>query len=403
MTSLEDVVLNKKKEYNLIHHDVIEKEKVLKLLENEAEQLEKRSSQQNELNDILNCRLAEHNEVVNGLCNEYYYFETLNLMLESRKEALGFTVKPVIDMRDGLAKLEKKISDTSKEFEKSREDTEIITAQADHIRNQTEEAKMFHENEKNEQFNVFKHKEIMFNILQQEHKHNQLKQKYQNYQKKLQKLIPIRDKIEYEERLKQKRMQIKKQTEYEEEKFREIQQATSISSVNDLYAYYQYLQKNESLLNITLKESIAKMEILNLERNQLNHELNEIVLQREEDRHINLREIEKIEESLKQRNKQMDDNERVLDKLVSLVSAACGAVTRLGSQILDNSDSIDVKPRNVVKYINNCSSKLEEKLQVVFNSRVQWQEESINTTYKYKSPPLWLKLSNLQTTAREQT
>ncbi|CAG9327344.1 unnamed protein product [Blepharisma stoltei] len=402
LENLEFVVLTKKKEYNIIHNDVIKKEKGLKELENELEMLEKKVEQQDELNEILECRKAEHNEVINGLFNEYYYFETLNLMLESRKEALGFTVKPVIDMRDDLSKLEKKISDTSKEFAKLKEDAEIVSSQAEDIKNGIEEAKMFHENDKNEQFNIFRHKEVMFNILQQEHKHNQLKQKYLNYQKKLQMLIPIRDKIEHDERLKEKRMEVKKQNEREEEKFREIQQATSISSVNDLYAYYQYLQKNETQLNATLKESLAKMELLNHERNQLNHELNEIILQREEDRHINLREIEKIEESLKQRNKQMDDNERVLDKLIGLVSAACGAVTRLASQVLENSESIDVKPRNVVKYLNNCAAKLEEKLQVVFSSRVQWQEESINTTYKYKSPPVWLKLSTLQTSPREQ-
>ena len=113
--------------------------------------------------------------------------------------------------------------------------------------------------------------------------------------------------------------------------------------------------------------------MLTAEWKKLNKELNEVVLNHEADRKINHREFERIEINLKEKNKQMNENEKILNNLEFVISAICGSISRIG--VLLDEDKSYVKPRQLKKYFDYFITGIEKKIN--FISQFNFSEEKM--------------------------
>ena len=111
------------------------------------------------------------------------------------------------------------------------------------------------------------------------------------------------------------------------------------------------------------EQSIDKIQNLTAEWQRLNRELNDVVLNHESDRKINLREFERIELSLKEKNKQMNESEKILNNLETIISSICGSVSRIG--IMLDEDKTYVKPRQLKKHFDYFIVGIENRLRFI--------------------------------------
>ena len=189
-------------------------------------------------------------------------------------------------------------------------------------------------------------------------------------EKRIQKLEPMIDKVENDEYVAMKSSYVIKEREYLENKFLKLREVASTNKVTEIYENYETLQNHIATLELTAAQYNRKIDSLTQERNKMTVELNEICLNHEFERKVNPKDFDEIEKDLKNRNKLMDENERILNDTGIMMGKICGCVTRLSLQLLGNTINIDVKPRNVDKYFNKCLDKIEEKVSFIFRSNI---------------------------------
>jgi hypothetical protein len=384
--ALRHIVVLKQKAYNEVYSEARRKEDLLERLKFELSCIQKDKMDENKA--TLSKRILEYNEIQKALLNENHYIEILKHMLRDRKNSSLNSEPPVLNIKKKLEDKNREIYELENMIERAFQEYHNVSKSIASVEKSVKDFKDFKSEAYNKNLYLLKQKKLMEIILKKEFDLNSKIHKQEEIENLIKKLEPVRKNLEDEEKKMAEDTHVLVDQEKYEKMFLKLREVTSTSKVKEIYENYQRLKEQSNMMEIIAIQSSAKIDSLTIERNKLNKKLNDIIFNHEDDRKINYREFEKIEINLKNRNKIMDENERILKNLGSIMGAICGSVTRLSSQLLGNS-LIDVKPRNLFKYFQRCMARLEERLN--YNQRLGKEQESpsnkFSTPFNYKSSP----------------
>jgi len=365
---LEKQVLNKKRTFNQLRHKVLHRKNYLYKLNNQIQKLECVSEVNQNKKLELDNRQGELQRVQNQLEKELVYRDTLNYMYKIRKKSLNFADKPINSLKEKLRKLTTETNKNQNYLSKIKAETNNCLKEAQKIKLEQEKLKKA-EKAKLESFeNKQKDIEKMAQILKEEQEINQQAVIAHSKKNLVLKMEPLANKLEEEEAQIKELEKAHTECMVEKQKFEEIRNVTSISSVQEAKAYYEQLTEKETELQNSIKEATSKLEELTKERQQLNQELNQLLIHNEADRESSSKELQNSELKLKERTKTVENNEQNLNKLMELLSSACGVVSRLSSTLFGKKD-LDVKPRNVDYHLRKCAEELYLRYGTISHSR----------------------------------
>ena len=368
ITALQKIIGIKQRDYNQVHHKAEKKEEILKKLQFELSGLSKDAG--NEPKTVLSRRVLEYNEILKALGNENYYIETLAFMLNDRRNNLKRKEPPVLKIKEDLTSKKRDISELQSSIQQEFRDFTEMTKDIMKIEKEIIQIEEVTRKAYNSNLNSLKQKKSLKEILQKEYNLNAKIKHYDNLEKMIKEIEPIQAFMESEEKNVADHAHILKNKELLENKFLKLREVASTNKIEEVFASYETLKEHSEMLEDAAKQSLQVIDTLTLEKRRLNTELNEIILNHESDRKINYRD-------LKDKNKSMDENERVLKNLGNMMGAICSSVTRLSAQLVESQSAIDVKPRNVVKYFDRCIEKIEEKLNYMANMKLTREEEKM--------------------------
>lgn len=382
--SMQKIIEKKQKIFNKIRNEAEKKESLLEKLKYELSNLNREYSNEPKL--ILSKRLMEYGEINKALMNEKSYNETLNYMLGNMKIIVMRADPPVIKIKDNLMGKNREITElenfTERALKEHCEAKKVISGLEFEI-NQIEakQAKFYSNN-----LSLLMQKRTFESILTREKEVNNKVKEYEKIQKKIQILQPIQADLEEEEAIITENAEKQDRQQYYENKHLRLRQVVSTSKIDEIFANYETLKEHSLFLQIAVSQSLHKIDTLTHERNKLTTNLNEIFLNHEDDRRINYREFEKIELSLKEKNKSMDENEKILNDLTNMIGAVCGSVSRIYIQLHGSIKVLDIKPSTVAERFEECVRKIYEKC----NRMVSIQLDSdLEEEMHEKFPKIW--------------
>lgn len=368
VTALQKIVTFKQKQYNKAKDEADRKEQLLKKLKFELSCMQKDPI--DELNTTLNRRQLEFNEIQKALHNENYYIETLNHMLRDRKRIVLTTEPPVLNMKNKVYVEKREITELENSIERHIRETGEILKNVKMINEEIKHLETCKEEEYQKHLTKLKQRKALENILEKEYNLNTKMHLHEQLEKKIKKLEPILNEIKKDEEAVAGHESFLKYQEILEKRYLKMKEVSFASKIEEIFESYEILREHTEMLEIAAVQSLNRIEMLSSEHKKVTAELNDIALNHEDERKINYKEFERIELSLKDKNKMMDENERILANLGTVMGSLCGSVTRLSLQLMGKNSLLDVKPRNVVKYFTKYASLIEEKLNMIFAQKL---------------------------------
>ncbi|OMJ69896.1 hypothetical protein SteCoe_32266 [Stentor coeruleus] len=380
ITALQKIVTLKQKQYNKVKDEADRKEELLKRLKFELSCMQKDPI--DELNITLNRRQLEFNEIQKALHNENYYIETLNHMLRDRKRIVLTTEPPVLNMKNKVYVEKREITELENSIERHIRETGEILKNIQMVNEEIEHLEKCKEEEYQKHLARLKQRKILEGILEKEYSLNTKMHLHEKLEMKIKKLEPILSKIEKDEEAVAGHESFLKYQEILEKRYLKMKEVSFASKIEEIFESYEILREHTEMLEIAAVQSLNRIDMLSSEHKKVTTELNDISLNHEDDRKINYKEFERIELSLKDKNKMMDENERILTNLGTVMGSLCSSVTRLSLQLLGTNSLLDVKPRNVVKYFTKCTSRIEDKLNMIFAQRLSdYEVQDLNKRF----------------------
>jgi hypothetical protein len=113
-----------------------------------------------------------------------------------------------------------------------------------------------------------------------------------------------------------------------------------------------------------------------------------------------------MEERFRDKNREIDQHEKILKKVEEVVAAAINSVSRFSFQLYDDFEKkkiaktdlwgiseAAVNPSNVEAHLSVCGMKLERMLSELKVKKVVFYEESVNTNKESDQPPYYINLN----------
>lgn len=388
-------MLDKKKEYNRLKFEREHKEKLLERVERELEQQIKGAEVSQELKDKLQAKKIEYKEMTKVLDEEINYQYVLKYMQNDRKKSLIEIGKPIHDMKIKSGKFNHKVNSADLELNRTQQDVLEIQQAIESIEKKRVKNKEDYDRNVKILESKYVEKESVLNLLKQTSFKNEIQQQISHKERIADQLEVISLKAQQEEKLEKELKELETFCDMEEMKFHEIQQYTSVSSVEELLNYHKYLLETTQNLQSSINLTLSRIEVLTQARNTLQSSLHDQMFKSTPQPNWSQRIVENREEELLDRQRELEKKESDLKRLGNLISQICGSLSRIGAQLLENS-SVDIKPVNLDNYLSLLSLKLDQILTIFYNREIPNLRESINNSLQFTSPPHFLHLSPLQ-------
>ena len=177
----------------------------------------------------------------------------------------------------------------------------------------------------------------------------------------------------------------------EEEKFLEIQKATNIVSVTEMYPYFMYLIENELRLRASVGEALKEIEKLNNKRILIREELDGLRMKALNNQQYS-KEIQLMEEKFKQKALFVDNYEDYIEKIENVVVTSINSVSRLVYQLDLVNEVGQIEPDNLLECFKRCRNKLDILIEFIKKGDFD-VIESINTDINIRKSPNFLNLN----------
>lgn len=389
---LEKSVLSKKNSYNKLHHDNLQKEEELEQLEKHLQMLvlqcDDYSGQQNYLKTKNNEYKAIHKKLSEQLKDQ----EILESMILSRKTEYAGMSKPINQKKKLINTLYSQIDKHQKDIQ--REEINIFQLKKD-LESDSQFMRRLDESRENTikaEIKNFADKKKFRYCMKKEQEKNVMLEKHTREAKDLLKLELRLTKMKEDEMLSEEIKKIETHCLREEQKFLELQKATNIVSVSDMYPHYLYLVENEERLKESVNVTLAHIEKLNKEREQINEELKELKFRSANNQQYH-KEIQIMEDKFKYRAAFIDQYEEYVDKLENVVVTATNSISRLIYQLDLTNEVGQLEPENLLDCFKRCRSKLDMLIEFIKKSNFE-VTESINTDINVRRAPNFLNLNS---------
>lgn len=306
---------------------------------------------------------AELEETLQGLRNETHYQETLEGMMETRKIAIREKKKPIAYLNTDLALAEQQLQLATKEALKAHralgEAQRTLEAQSE----AAAKVKQEHERQIALEIEQFKEKQKLLLFLRKE-KEDSAQIKHQlllrsQLQDKERQLSHMQGNSQSElEKVSEEVKQIEQHSLQEERKFKKIQSTTNITSIVDMEPYWKYLSENRERLEKAVVSAQLQIEELTREREETLAELKNMYVDAD-DSFLSLEEIAFMEERLKMKIEELDDNEANLRRMEDLIAGATNSVSLIAFQVFPEDRALEVKPSTSSECLLQCARELE--------------------------------------------
>lgn len=387
----EKSVLEKKNSYNKLHHSNLAKENQLiqleKQLENLVSQCDNYSGQQN----YLKTKNFEYKTLQKKLKIHLQDQETLESMILTRKAEYAQLSEPINKKTKKIYKLTSKLEKISKEIQK---ENNLIFNIKKALNNDKKTldllSKLKEKKLKNEIKSLADKKKFRYCIRKEQEK-TQILEKHTEEANELLKLELKLTKIKDSELISEEIKKIEAHCLREEQKFLEIQKATNIATVEDMYPHYMYLIENEYRLKDSVNEALRMIDEMHVQRENLSKRLEDLKL-RSMSNHQSNKEIQLMKEKFKKKIGFIDCHEEYVEKLENLVVLAMNSVSRLIYQLDLTNELGEITTENLYDCFRRCKNKLDILIEFIKKSDFD-MVESVNTDINFRKPPEFLNLN----------
>ena len=387
----EKSVLHKKNSYNKIHHENAQKEEHLEQLESQLEMLVSQyndySGQQNHL------KVKDHdcNTLNRKLKEQLKDQKVLENMVITRKIEFNKMSEPINNKKKEINMLNFLIEKHSKDIQKETSAIFQYNKEIDIENKFLEKITKAKEQKIDVEIKNFADKKKFRYYMKKEQEKNNMLERHTNEAKVLLKLEVRLAKMKEDELLSEEIKKIEAHCLREEQKFLEIQKATNIVAVSDMYPHFLYLIENESRLKHSVDSALAQIDKLNKEREHLSKELEELSLRALNNQQYN-KDIQLMEEKFKKRAMFIDSYEDYVEKLEDIASTATNSVSRLIYQLDLTNEVGQLEPSNMIECFKRCKNKLDMLIEFIKKSDFELTE-SVNTDINIRRSPNFLNLN----------
>ena len=153
----------------------------------------------------------------------------------------------------------------------------------------------------------------------------------------------------------------------EDRKFKKIQSTTNITSIVDMEPYWKYLTENRERLERAVSSSQQQITELTREREEAKFELKDMYVDAD-DSFLSFEEIAYMEERLKVKLEELDDNEANLDRMEDLIAGVTNSVSLIAFRVLSDEAALqerkvpEVKPSTSAEFLQKCCVEVESRL-----------------------------------------
>ena len=357
---LKTSLMTSQKHLNRLKHQRMTKEKTLTDLQSRLEHLQSSLYDDPYSADTVKQRELELQETVEGLENELNYQDTLEYMLQCRKLNLLAAHKPLNTLKRELARLTSTLN--SLKMHNRRAKTAYNSLQISLLDHEKalQSVKKSNSQAILSDLEQLKNRKRLAMLLDKEQQHctEVIKKKYNA--RRLKSLEATMERLQEEEVIATEVKHIETHVANEEKKFKRIQSVTKISSIADMEPYWRYLMENKSHLEKGVEVAQMQIEKLGEERTAAERELRTLVLETEERKRLNPREVEETEERLKQRMKVLEEGDVQLKSMQELLASATNCISRLAFQLADKPEAISSLLTNLPETLHFCALQLEQ-------------------------------------------
>ena len=361
VSHIERQVSIKQQMFNKIRHEVAKKTEFLERMKSELASMRKEDTAIAYI--LMDKRKNELKEIQSALLNERHYKETLDYLFNQKKTDLPEQEKNVISLKESLKSKQRDLNDLKGESEKEKQEIMNLEKNMEQLKEDIRLSKELYESTYRKNVQVFSQKTKFRETIDHEHELNKKNHKQKIIEKKIKELrsdLAAFEKDEMNWANEQKKVNYKR---FMDEEYFMVKLRGVSNHPEQLNEEFEELQIKKENLDKDKEQSIDKIQNLTAEWQRLNRELNDVVLNHESDRKINLREFERIELSLKEKNKQMNESEKILNNLETIISSICGSVSRIG--IMLDEDKTYVKPRQLKKHFDYFIVGIENRLRFI--------------------------------------
>lgn len=384
----------KKEIFNDIHQEFIEKSEKLSGLQKTLEDLEAFDVETEKNKQKFEESKNHFNKTENDLTQEYYYNETLKLMLKRSRDLVKIEAYPINRMNQELFKInleiKKELRDLKqlqfeekqikKKFKKMKK--EIMTGKAEKTQGMDFVLKIYEDQQRLKKY------------LELENKRHEMFEKTKKNNERLLEFEKHIARLKKQNILSKEHAKLNRMLEHQERKFRTIQKATNSSKIEDILPYYIYLITNKKNLQQALADSLQKIEELNKEKQSKYEEYNE-KLKFIESNWFDL-EIQEMKIRCVKDEENLDKKEKELEKLNQLVLSAINTLSRLVFQLSEDLE-VSVGISNINYVLGFCCIRIEKLIEAIQSHQSVYYIESVNTDMNYKTSPDFLKLLSSDT------
>ncbi|CAG9328164.1 unnamed protein product [Blepharisma stoltei] len=390
---LSKYMISKKKEYNEIHNEVLQKQQKLFELKKTYTEMEDQISQPNHIEDLFKVRKEEHHDFTQGLNNELYYQETLKQMLFQRQENVNRSILPVNTISSKLKLITSQLANRRHSVEKISADITNINQEIEIAKNELARSRILNHQKIENELKVYQDYQKVLKCISAEHKRNLTIEKQKENSLQLIRLEKKISELKEFHVVHNETIKLEKDQEKQDSKFKAIQRVTNISTIQDMLPYYKYLKEKTENLSSTASQYQSLIDSLNKEIKELSYELNRYKFQ-DGSYELNAQKIEEIKAAFELRISTIEKDESSLNSLQNLVFSAVNVISRIVFQLSDESSRFDVTAKNLNHALAYISSKLDTIIGTLENHKNVYYVESINTATDFTSSPPFLKLNN---------
>lgn len=306
---------------------------------------------------------AELEETLQALRNETHYQDTLQGMLESRKISLRERKKPITYLRHDLELAEQQLQQANKELLKAQRS--LGEAQLN-LETQQEASVKKHQEHRlqcDQVLSQYKEKQKLKLFLGKEQENNAQARHFHQLRLELQdkerQLSHMQGNSSSElEKVSEEIKQIEQHSLQEERKFKKIQSATNITSIAEMEPQWKYLLSNRERLEKAVVSAQQQIDELTREREEAKAELKSMYVDAD-DSFLSLEEIAFMEERLKVKIEELDDNEANLRRMEDLIAGATNSISLIAFQVFPEERALEVKPSNSADCLLQCARELD--------------------------------------------
>lgn len=347
-------ILNKKNQYNKLHHTVQTKEAFLAGLLNKLDEI---NASEDKVKDqtTLNTKISEYNNIEIELKNELAQKETLLHMIERAKADNISKTGPIIHMRKKLAEVKQENFAIEKTY------MQTVAAISEIMNNFTKEEQDYYELMLKKdsivsiKSKLYEEKLKLKISIDKEKERNELLEKQKNDMKKLKEIEAVLENYKNIELLEEEILSIENFCASEEEKFKTIQKVTNIKFVGDILAHYEYLMNNKQKLIDSVSNALVQIEKLNQDRIHLSKSLSNLQYQ-EDDEVLEISDIENTKEKYHAKCKYIENYENRLERLQQIIIMAINTFSRVRELLKINKNVGKIRIENLLETITICYS-----------------------------------------------